>query len=53
MGFSLDVSVPVLTVFLQGLLSFFLTLCTAADTFVYQLFVRRNTDSRKRWKNIF
>lgn len=51
MGFTLDVSISAVTVFLQGLLSFFFALRTAAASPLYRLSVRRNSRKGRRWKN--
>ena len=47
MGFSMDISVPVLTVFLQGLLSFSRHVRTAAPAPLYWISVLRDRKARR------
>lgn len=46
MGFSMDVGVPVVTVFLQGLLSFFFTVCPSACAALSGISLRRRRAGR-------
>ena len=46
MGFSMDVGVPVVTVFLQGLLRFFFTVCPSACTALSGISLRRRRAGR-------
>lgn len=50
MGLSVETGIPVITVFIQGLLSFFLPLCAAACSFICQLSGRGNQDGGRKWK---
>ena len=47
MGFSMDISVPVLTVFLQGLLSFFSPCVLPLLPHLYRISVRRDRKARR------
>ena len=51
MNFSLDVSVPALTVFFQGLLSFFSPCVLPFDSALYRLSVRRYRKTGSGWEN--
>ena len=52
MGFSLDISVPVLTVFFSGPDQFLLSLRAAADTVIHRVSVRGNGKPRRRRKDL-